>query len=67
MLFSPKTYDTLSAMCAESFFDCHSDTQINGVDVFGYVNDTPYSAQYETEVGENNEEVTWVTAGVRID
>ena len=67
MLFAPKTYDTLSAMCADAFFDCSSDTQIDGVDVFGYVNDTPYSAEYNTEVDEDGEETTWVTPGVRLD
>ena len=44
MLFQPKEYPTMDAILDASILDAHSDTIINGIDVFGYVQGVAYRA-----------------------
>lgn len=47
--FTPKTYSTIDDMMADSYFNAVSDTAINGVDIFGYVDNVPYIAEYQDD------------------
>ena len=44
--FSPAVYPSIEAMKAVSFLDAVSDSSIDGVDVFGFVDGVAYSCQY---------------------
>jgi len=59
-LFIPQHYETLEQMRSHSFFNAHSMELIDGIDIFGYVENIPYSCIYEWD--EENE-VEWVYAG----
>lgn len=46
MLFSPKKYQSVEAIMEASIMEAHSDTVIDGKDVFGYVGDEVFFAEY---------------------
>lgn len=60
MRFEPQTYNTIEEMNRAFYFNAQSDTIINDVDVFGYVNGVAYATVYEWDefVG-----VEWAVAG----
>ncbi len=59
-LFVPNHYETLNEMFSHSFFNARSMETIDNIDVFGYVDNIPYSCVYKWD--EENE-VEWVSAG----
>jgi hypothetical protein len=65
--FKPQVFSSVEAMKAVSFFDAISDTSIDGIDIFGFVDGVAYAASYddETYVNDDDEEssTTLVTAG----
>jgi len=63
MLFSPKQYGSKEEMDAAYVMGAYSDTQVNGIDVFGYVGDVAYAAFY---VFDKLEDTTCAMAGDEI-
>ncbi len=64
MLFSPETYATHEELYAA--FICanaNSDTQIDGIDVFGYLNGTAYAV---VEIYDRESDDYWLIAGEQI-
>ena len=57
-LFIPANHYSLYDLFNTHYFDARSAETINGVDIFGYHNGTPYSCVYEWYEG-----VEWVSAG----
>ena len=46
MMFQPKEYKTVNELLDAYVLGAHSDTTINGTDVFGYVQGVAYRALY---------------------
>lgn len=56
MMYSPKEYSSIEELQAASILDAHSDTMIDGISIFGYVNGVPYQ-----EVFTKTEDDDWYT------
>lgn len=50
MLYSPKNYKSVESLASAFVIEAHSDTTINGVAIFGYLNGTPVA---ETTIEED--------------
>lgn len=64
--FTPVVYPSIADLKSASYFDAVSDSNIDGIDVFGYVDGVPYAALYDDESYTNDDDessTTWVTAG----
>lgn len=59
--FIPQTYPTIDALKNASYFDAVSDSVMNSVDVFGYVDGVAYAAVYEDD--QDGDVDFYVTAG----
>jgi hypothetical protein len=59
-LFVPNHYDSLCDLFNHSFFEARSTETINGIEVFGYYDNVPYSCSYGWD---DDDEVEWVSAG----
>lgn len=64
MIFTPASYDSLTAMREASILEAHSDTTFQGLDVFGYYEGCAYEAQY---VYDEVSDATYAVAGDCID
>lgn len=60
IFFKPQNYSSVEACMKASVLNGVSDTTIDGVDIFGFINGKPYVASYIYDEDENE---TWAVAG----
>lgn len=63
-LFTPQSYNSLTALREANVMEAHSDTVIDGVEIFGYFEGNPYEVKY---VYDDVSEATYAVAGDCID
>ena len=63
-MFTPNTYNSLTALRDASILEAHSDTTIDNIDIFGYFEGNAYSVEY---VYDEISEATYAVAGDCID
>ena len=62
-MFTPVVYNSINEIKAASIYGAHSDTTINGIELFGFVGETPYAVAYEVYTDEDGYEAVYAVAG----
>ena len=62
-MFTPAVYATHTDIKSACIYDAHSDTTVNGIELFGLVGDTLYAVAYEVYTDEDGYEAVYAVVG----